>query len=178
MAAGRVAGRRVAGGPFGGGSLSGVISYIRKHGGGTLAVASQSSAAAAIITSNADVAGIGGFSGRESDVSVSWLAQQVRTGRIRWVLAEGGGATPRLPSDNRTGAQAAMAAVVRACRAVTLTGSTSSASGTGSGSPTGASTRSGSVAAARAGARTGAGALVGTLYDCRGRSPQLLRAGV
>ena len=50
------------------------------------------------------MAGIGGFSGRESDVSVSWLAQEVRSGRIRWVLAEQGGARagPRLPGDTRT----------------------------------------------------------------------------
>ena len=41
------------------------------------------------------MAGIGGFSGRESDVSVSWLAQEVRAGKIRWVLDEQSGAARR-----------------------------------------------------------------------------------
>ena len=40
----------------------------------------------AIIASGADVAGLGGFSGRESEVSVSWLANAVGGGRIRWVI--------------------------------------------------------------------------------------------
>ena len=72
-------------------SLTKVLAYVRQHGGGTIAVSSQSSAAPAIIAEDANVAGIGGFSGRESDVSVSWLAQEVRAGKIRWVLAEQGG---------------------------------------------------------------------------------------
>src|SRR2546421_691668 len=51
------------GGPFGGdASLKQALSYIKSHGGGTLAVSSQTSAAAAIIFQNAAVAGIGGFS--------------------------------------------------------------------------------------------------------------------
>ena len=70
------------GAPFGQGrSLSAELSYTRAHGGGTIAVSSQSSAASSIIEQDAEVAGIGGFSGRESDVSVSWLAQEVRRGR-------------------------------------------------------------------------------------------------
>jgi 4-amino-4-deoxy-L-arabinose transferase-like glycosyltransferase len=177
LAGGPLAGGPTAGGPFGEGSLTHVLSYIKQHGGGTLAVASQSSAASAIITRNADVAGIGGFSGRESDVSVSWLAQQVRSGRIRWVLAERNGPAARLPGDNRTGARAAMATVARVCRAVTLTGGTSPASSAGSGSLAGATTGRGSLGVARLGARIGAGTLAGTLYDCQGRSAQLLRAG-
>ena len=64
-----------------------MLSYVEQHGGGTIAVASQSSAASAIIGKDADVAGIGGFSGRESDVSISWLAEEVAAGKIRWVLA-------------------------------------------------------------------------------------------
>ncbi len=65
------------------------------HGGGTLAVESQSSAATAIIEKDANVAGIGGFSGRESTVSISWLADEVAAGKIRWVLGgeESGGRT-------------------------------------------------------------------------------------
>src|SRR6202007_1579911 len=64
-------GRPAGGGPFGGGSaaLNAALSYARAHGGGTVGVESQSSAAQAILSSNADVAGLGGFSGRESSVT-------------------------------------------------------------------------------------------------------------
>jgi hypothetical protein len=139
--------------------LKSVLSYVAKHGGGTVAVSSQSSAATAIISSDAEVAGIGGFSGRESDVSVSWLAMEVGTGKIRWVVGEagagaaggaagrgarGGGFGGGLPGDARTGSKTAMAAVAKACTKVTLpsTSSTSAA----------------------------------TLYDCQGRSAQLAKA--
>jgi 4-amino-4-deoxy-L-arabinose transferase-like glycosyltransferase len=148
------------GGAFGGGeSLKSVLSYVTEHGGGTVAVSSQSSAATAIISSGARVAGIGGFSGRESDVSVSWLAMEVSLGKIRWVVGEssagatggaasrgtgGGGFGGGLPGDTRTGSKTAMAAVAKACTKVTLP-STSSTSG-------------------------------GTLYDCQGRSAQLAKA--
>ncbi|HTQ68090.1 MAG TPA: glycosyltransferase family 39 protein [Solirubrobacteraceae bacterium] len=83
------------GSPFGGnsGSLEAAISYVDAHGGGTLAVSSQSGAAESIIARDANVAGIGGFSGRESEVSRSWLAEEVRSGKIRWVLDEEAGAT-------------------------------------------------------------------------------------
>ena len=54
------------------------------------------------------LAGIGGFSGRESDVSASWLSQEVRSGKVRWVLADqGGGFGGRLPGDSRAGSKAA-----------------------------------------------------------------------
>jgi 4-amino-4-deoxy-L-arabinose transferase-like glycosyltransferase len=115
------AGPAGAGEPFGQSrSLSRILSYVERHGGGTIAVSSQSSASRAIIEENAGIAGIGGFSGRESDVSVSWLAQEVRMGKIRWVLAEQGGAGggAGLPGDTRAGSRAAMAAAVKACRAV------------------------------------------------------------
>jgi 4-amino-4-deoxy-L-arabinose transferase-like glycosyltransferase len=150
------------GGAFGGdGSIDDVLAYVKSHGGGTIAVSSQSSAAEAIIASDADVAGIGGFSGRESDVSLSWLAQEVRSGKIRWVLVEstgaggGGGAGGAggggggVPGEDRPGSKAAMAAVARACERVTVTAS-SSATGTGAG---------------------GSSALGGaSLYDCKGRA--------
>ena len=67
-----------------------------------------------------DVAGLGGFSGRESSVSVKWLASEVAAGRLRWVIVDstqGGGG---LPGDTRTGSQTAMAAVAKSCKAVTL----------------------------------------------------------
>jgi 4-amino-4-deoxy-L-arabinose transferase-like glycosyltransferase len=120
------------GAPFGGSGVSAqVIAYVKRHGGGTIAVSSQSTAAGSIIASGAEVAGIGGFSGRESDVAVSWLAQRVRSGAIRWVLAEqtglggGFGGGRGLPGDTRAGSKAAMAAVAKACRKVTLSGGSS-----------------------------------------------------
>ena len=88
-------------------ALTSALAYVKAHGGGTIGVSSQTAAASAIIDSGADVAGIGGFSGRESEVSVAWLKQAVEDGRIRWVLADGntgmGG-----PQDGRTGSQTVM----------------------------------------------------------------------
>jgi 4-amino-4-deoxy-L-arabinose transferase-like glycosyltransferase len=164
------------GAPIGGSVTSGVLSYVKRHGGGTIALASQSNAASAILEQDADVAGIGGFSGRESDVSVSWLAQEVHSGKIRWVLDEEGasvagsagaaggaggfagasgfariGGAAGAPGDKRAGARKAMAAVAQACKAVTLASSSSGASGLSAG-------------ASRAGA---------TLYDCAGRAAAL-----
>jgi hypothetical protein len=124
-------------------------------------VSSQSSAASAIINDDVAVAGIGGFSGRESEVSAAWLAQEVGAGRIRWVLADqaGAGFGGGLPGDTRAGSKAAMTAVAQACRSVTLPAS-ASASGTG--------------AASRAGGTRGAA--TSTLYDCQGRAAALSSA--
>ncbi|HEY4996737.1 MAG TPA: hypothetical protein VII03_02005, partial [Solirubrobacteraceae bacterium] len=130
------------------GSLDTVLSYVSKHGGGTVAVASQSSASSAIIARNAHVAGIGGFSGRESDVSVAWLAQEVAGGKIRWVVGEqsaGGGFSARLPGDARKGSRKAMSAVAKTCTKITLPSSSASSSG--------------------------------TLYDCSGHAAALASAG-
>ncbi len=104
-----------AGGGFGGNdaSLTTAAAYVAANGGGTLVTASQSGAATAIISSGDDVAGLGGFSGSESEVSVSWVADAVAGGRIRWVLtgsSSGGGF-----SDGRVGATTAMNAVASAC---------------------------------------------------------------
>jgi 4-amino-4-deoxy-L-arabinose transferase-like glycosyltransferase len=98
------------GGMFGGdtGSLTEAIAYAKANGGGAIAVASQSGAAGSLITSGADVAAIGGFSGRESQVTTEWLADAVESGQIRYVLTTGGGG---LPNDGRTGADDVMAAV-------------------------------------------------------------------
>jgi hypothetical protein len=102
-------------------AVTAALAYVKAHGGGTLAISSQSGADTAIIDSGADdVAGIGGFSGRESDVGVAWLARAVADGRIRWVLADSSGAI----QDGRTGATTAMSAAAKACRR------TSAASGT------------------------------------------------
>jgi hypothetical protein len=144
----RGVGRMGAGGPFGDGrAIASVLGYVKKHGGGTIAVSSQSSAAVAIIAQNANVAGIGGFSGRESQVSASWLAQEVRSGKIRWILAETGVGRRAIPGDRRLGSRPVMSAVTRACRAA------SSVSGAAS--------------------RTGPGAPSSTLYDCQGRAVAL-----
>ncbi len=113
-----------AGGPggFGGDSatLSAAIRYAASHGGGTIGVPSQSSAAAVILSSDANVAGLGGFSGRESSVSATWLAKEVRSGHLRWVLTDDGGSAS-LPADTRMGSQAAMNIVAETCPAVTFT---------------------------------------------------------
>ena len=121
-----------AGGAFGGASsLSQALTYVKQHGGGTIAVSSQSSAATAIL-SGAQVAGIGGFSGRESNVTAAWLAGEMSAGKIRWVLDGQGtaGSSRSLPGDTRTGATTALAAVASACQRVTLPTSKSSSTET------------------------------------------------
>ena len=104
------------GGGFGGGdaSLTAAAAYAAANGGGTLVTASQSGAASAIITSGDDVAGLGGFSGRESAVTVTWLSQAVQDGKIRWVLTSSSGIGGGF-ADGRTGATTAMSAVEKAC---------------------------------------------------------------
>jgi 4-amino-4-deoxy-L-arabinose transferase-like glycosyltransferase len=124
-----------AGGAFGGedSSLKAVINYVNAHGGGTIGVESQSSAAASIVSSHANIAGLGGFSGRESSVSVAWLANEVQTGHLRWVLADStgmpsggtafgtsGGRGPG--ADTRTGSQSALTVVASTCKATTVSG--------------------------------------------------------
>jgi hypothetical protein len=129
-ASARGAGGPGGGGPFGAdsGALKQIVAYVRQHGGGTIAVSSQQGAANQIISSGADVAGIGGFSGRESEVSVSWLANAVQSGRVRWVLTSD--AAGRGPGgDGRIGSSRVMAAVAATCKRVTVP--TSSSSGTG-----------------------------------------------
>ncbi|MDX6640082.1 MAG: hypothetical protein QOF12_1093, partial [Solirubrobacteraceae bacterium] len=74
---------------------------------GAVAVSSQTGAAGSLITSGADVVGIGGFSGRESQVSISWLADAVASGKIRYVLSDG--TTGGLSQDSRVGASDVMA---------------------------------------------------------------------
>jgi 4-amino-4-deoxy-L-arabinose transferase-like glycosyltransferase len=156
------------GGPMGGGQLSSqVLSYVKQHGGGTIAVSSQTSASSAIIASGTKVAGIGGFSGRESSVSTAWLAQRVRSGAIRWVLGEQSATQSfrGLPGDTRAGSKAAITAVEKACRKVTL----STSAGTASAGTAGAGTTSG-------GAGSTAGSASTSLYDCQGRADALASA--
>jgi 4-amino-4-deoxy-L-arabinose transferase-like glycosyltransferase len=123
------AGAGTAGGPGAGGgggrfgsntNLTPALTYAKNHGGGTIAVTSQEGASDAIITTGADVAGIGGFSGRESQVSASWLAQAVKDGRIRFVLADG--AAGGMGNDGRVGASALMAVVQKVGTKTTVSG--------------------------------------------------------
>ena len=130
---GGASGGPAAGGTGGAGMFGGVdstlkaaASYAKAHGGGTIGVESQSTAAAAILAGDPDVAGLGGFSGRESSVTATWLASEVSSGRLRWVLIEGNGGM-RLPSDTRSGSQSALDAVQKACRAVNLNTGSSAA---------------------------------------------------
>jgi hypothetical protein len=135
------------GGMFGGSSnLTQVLAYTKANGGGTVAVSSQQGASDAIIHSDADVAGIGGFSGRESEPSVSWFAQEVRDGDIRWVLS--GGQMGGMGGDGRAGSDAVMTAVGDVCTAIPSSayeGTSSSSDATG-------------------------------LYDCRGKAGALADA--
>jgi hypothetical protein len=65
---------------------------------------------------------LGGFSGRESEVSVQWLANAVSAGKVRWVLTSGSGAgTPGFGRDGRVGASKLMAAVAATGRKATTT---------------------------------------------------------
>jgi 4-amino-4-deoxy-L-arabinose transferase-like glycosyltransferase len=156
------------GGPMGGGQLSSqVLTYVKQHGGGTIAVSSQTSASSAIIASGAKVAGIGGFSGRESSVSTAWLAQRVRSGAIRWVLGEQSATQSfrGLPGDTRAGSKAAIAAVEKACKKVTL----STGTGNASAGTAGAGTTIG-------GTGSSAGSASTSLYDCQGRADALASA--
>jgi len=114
-------GGAMGGGGFGGDNagLTQALTYVRQHGGGTIAMSSQSGAATAIIQSGSDVAGIGGFSGRESEVTTTWLADAVRSGRVRWVLTSGSGGLGG--NDGRVGSSKVMAAVAQVGRKVTVT---------------------------------------------------------
>jgi 4-amino-4-deoxy-L-arabinose transferase-like glycosyltransferase len=162
------------GAPMGDGStIARALAYVKQHGGGTIAVSSQSSAASAIVASGAKVAGIGGFSGRESDVGASWLAQRVNSGAIRWVLVEGAGARRSgsgLPGDTRAGSKAAMTAAAKTCSRVTLATSAGVATETASGA---AATETASGAARAASSGGGGGGA--TLYDCQGDAAALAR---
>jgi hypothetical protein len=113
-----------AGGRFGGNdpAITAAIAYANAHGGGAVAVSSQEGASGTIINSGADVVAIGGFSGKESQVSIQWFAQQVAAGKIRWVVAGSSGGGMR--NDGRTGSQDVMTAVAKTCKAVTTSAGT------------------------------------------------------
>jgi hypothetical protein len=125
-AGGLPAGGLRAGGPGGAGRFGGnqnltqALAYAKQHGGGTIGVSSQQGASSSIISSGADVAALGGFSGRESEVSVSWLANAVESGQIRYVLTDGNSAGPG--RDGRVGSSKVMAAVAATCKKTSVSG--------------------------------------------------------
>jgi hypothetical protein len=108
---------------FGGDSatLTAAARYAKAHGGGALGVESQNSAAAAILAGGADVAGLGGFSGRESAVSARWLATEVRNGRLRWLVATGSSGFGGFGGDSRQGSRAALTIAEHVGRKVIVT---------------------------------------------------------
>ncbi len=119
------AGPAAGGGMFGAdsASLNAAVAYGNAHGGGTIGVQSQSGAAAAIVASGANVAGLGGFSGRESSVTASWIAMEVKDGRLRWVLTDSGQGGFAGPRDSRQGSAAALDVIAKACKAATFSSS-------------------------------------------------------
>jgi 4-amino-4-deoxy-L-arabinose transferase-like glycosyltransferase len=117
------AGTRAGGGGGGGGmfggdtsSLTAAVAYAKAHGGGAVAISSQSGAAGQLITSGANVVAIGGFSGQESQVSAAWLADAVQRGQIRWVLTSSG--RGRGGRGGRVGSTQVMSAVQQTCTPV------------------------------------------------------------
>jgi 4-amino-4-deoxy-L-arabinose transferase-like glycosyltransferase len=102
--------------------LARIVRFVKRHGGGTIAISSQSDAAKAIIKQDADVAGLGGWSGRESDPTVAWFASEVSGGHVRWVYSEGL-ANFNVAADGRVGDTAVLEAATRICvRIDTTTG--------------------------------------------------------
>ena len=77
-------------------------------------ISSQSGASQSIISSNADVAALGGFSGSETTVTVDWLADMVAQGKIRWIIVSSNTGM----SDGRAGSTAAMNAAAQVGKAV------------------------------------------------------------
>lgn len=139
------------------------IDYIQANGGGNLAVSSQQGASSAVIADtggdSVDVVAIGGFSGRESEVSADWLAGRVEAGRIRWVLTTDDSMSP---ADGRTGSTSVMATVASVCEKVDAD-LTSSSTGTASGGGAGQTGTTGTAS-------------TGSLYDCSGMADQLRAA--
>jgi hypothetical protein len=114
-------------------SLTAASNYAKAHGGGTVGVESQGSAASAIIASDANVAGLGGFSGRESTVSVKWLAMEIKSGHLRWLLDE----------SSTTGATAGVGGGFPGFGGGSTSGGSTSGGSTSGGTPAGGSTTRG-----------------------------------
>jgi 4-amino-4-deoxy-L-arabinose transferase-like glycosyltransferase len=165
-----------------GASLTQAVRYAEAHGGGTVAVASQSEAATLVID-GAHVAGIGGFSGRESETSAAWLAQEVATGRIRWVLAStggpGGGTGPGASTRGGTGPGRSTGGGTGTSSGIETGGPGGPRGGTGAGAsthggPAGRDQRVGASRALSAVQRSCVSvSAVSGLYDCAGRAGAL-----
>jgi hypothetical protein len=171
-----------------------VLAYAKAHGGGTVAVREQSGdAACAIIQDGAHVAGIGGFSGQESDPSIAWLASEVASGNIRFVdtaagafggfgrgfpgfgggFAGTGGASGRAPGGG--GSLFGGGGAGRLGRRGFAPGGGLGPGGTRGASPT-AGVRPGAtaiIAAAERACTAVSSTTVSGLYDCRGKAAAL-----
>ena len=101
--------------------LVAVRRYIATHGGGTLGVRSQSQAAEAIVADDARIAGLGGWSGDETEMSPAWLGSAVRRHEVRWVMFNG---RLRLIPGRRVGVTRLLRAVAATCRKVPRAGYT------------------------------------------------------
>jgi 4-amino-4-deoxy-L-arabinose transferase-like glycosyltransferase len=108
-------------GGFGGSDtdLNAAAAWAEKHGGGTVAVESQATAATAILAGHDNVAGIGGFSGVESSVTLQWIQMEVREGRLTYILSQSD--STRGNSDGRTGSEKAIAAAEKTATKLTVT---------------------------------------------------------
>ncbi len=120
----RTGGFSFGAGGFGGGasatSLNAAAAWAQKHGGGTVAVESQSTAATSILAGHTNVAGIGGFSGVESSVTLAWIQQEVSEGRLTYLLGGSAGGSAGF-SDGRTGSTKAIAAAEKTATKLTVT---------------------------------------------------------
>jgi len=67
-----------------------------------------------------NVAGLGGWSGRESDPTIAWFASEVSSGHVRWVYSQGL-ANFNVKADGRTGDTAVLEAATRTCVRVDTT---------------------------------------------------------
>jgi hypothetical protein len=153
------------GGMFGGEDLSQILEYTEAHGGGAIAVDSQSGASAPIIEEGAEVAGIGGFSGKESSVSASWLDGRIDSGAITWIYTSGLDSSTGGPGlgggDSRTGSESAIDTVVAQCTAIPSSAYSSSSESTNGASESTAATSESAATTVGGSASSGA-----TLYKC------------
>ena len=109
----------VRGGAFGGGDTADVtaaLAYAKAHGGSkrfTLIVSSEQTAASSVIAGE-PVAAMGGFTGRETVLTSSYLARLVRSGEARYfLLGSGGGMGGGFGASN-----AAVQTITSTCRLV------------------------------------------------------------
>ncbi len=111
------------GGGFGGASatsLNAAAAWAQTHGGGTVGVESQSTAATSILAGHTNVAGIGGFSGEESSVTLAWIQQEVSEGRLTYILGGSSGTAGGF-SGGRTGSTKAISAAEKTATKLTVT---------------------------------------------------------